>query len=587
LLAFESPLIEKLVFLKSARVGYAVFINTTTGWLIANDPGNVLVVQNTESDAEKFSTGEVGKVISHCAPVMDRVIKGAKQSLLEKTFLGGKLLIGYATSPSTFRMVTIRYFYGDEISGWPDNIENEGDGVDLGIVRTETEDNRVIVLGSTPKMQGTCKITREFLLTDQRYLYIPCPHCQHMQRLKLANLRYDPKDFSTAHFACESCGGAIRESDKYQFLQQAQWRATRKFTCCGEQQTPSQWDTLGSALCQHCGKPGDTNERGKLEAGFHIWTAYNDNANTSIPAIARQYHDAREDPDTKMQRFMNTVVGVAHTQGQRHFALTGFDKLYKRREALNLHPLPDSVVAIVGSADTQKDRFEYHLYAVIDTKRLIALDYGAIHGDPEEPRTQQRLITVFDREFTLHNGRRIRPFAAVLDCNGNYWESMLTFCRDYPNFLYAIRGQADKRARLSTDTTLSRNTHREVGCEFRSINVHYLKNKAAGLLNSTHRTREYLHFPDTEVFNLTYFTMLTAEELKGIGAEAKWQKKKGQTRNEPWDLLVYALWLIHFYRVDIADATPSAPLGVVNDTPASADSDSLHYPDHYHVQDVY
>ena len=590
LLAFEDPYIEKIVLEKSARVGYAIFINTVTGWIITNDPGDILICENTETDAGKFAEGEIGKVFKYSPVVAERLLKGSKKTATEKSFYGGRLLVGHATSGGTFRMVTIRYFFADEVSGWPASTEKEGCGIRLGIVRTESEDRRKIVIGSTPKITGSCKVTKEFKDTDQRYAYIPCPNCQHEQRLKIANLRYTPGYYKDAHFVCESCTREIKESDKYEFMKSVKWRATRDFTCCGVKQKPHTWDEKGTALCSECHKPGDTNERGMVEAGFHIWTAYNDNANTSFPAIAKEYQLAKDDPEKEMQRFRNTVVGKAHAQGLTEYQLQGFEKLYKRREEYDPPScLPPEIKAVFFSADTQKDRFEYQAWGIGEKSEVWALDYGVVQGDPEEISTQNRLIKVFNTEYLLTDGRRIGAFACVLDCNGSYWQSMLTFCRDYEGWLYAIRGQAQKKDKASHDLTLSKNTHPEAQCEYRSLNVHKLKNRAAEFINNLKPGPRYVHFPNNEVFDLTYFKMLTAEELTGIGLDASWDKKKGFKRNEPWDLLVYFLWLMHFFKSDIDTATVKDPLGLIakKDDYGDQAEQYQHTQDFYEVEDVY
>lgn len=563
---FEDPYIEKIVLKKSARVGYAIFINTAVGWIITNDPGNIMISQNTENDAEKFASKEIGKVFRYCHAVQDRMF--GKNTYKEKSFLGGDLSIVWATSAGSFRLATVRYLFQDEISGYPDNTDGEGDPIDLGITRTETEAQRKIVLGSTPKEAGTCKITREFKLTDQRYLYLPCPHCEHKQRLKLENFRYSPDDFHSAHFVCESCGKGIKEHHKYAMLQQKEWRATREFTCCGVHQEPELWDSKGTALCCRCGKPGDTNERGKVDAGFHIWSAYNDNPNTSFPSLAAEYEKAKKDP-TKMQAFMNTKVGVEYSDTGRVYKLQNFERLYTRRELyFSDDKLPREVRCVLASVDTQKNRFEYHFWAFGDKGEIWALHYGTVQGDPEDEKIQQLLIDTLGRPFTLPDGREIVSYAVVMDCNGHAWKAMLEFVMPYQGWIYAIRGNASGKNKFKGELTLSFSTQKEVGCEYREINVHQLKNRAAERLNLEQPGKNYVHFPVSDAFDLNYFQMLTAEHLIGSGANVKWAKKTGQQRNEPWDLLVYILWLYEFLRPAIRVASPAEPLGLLQSNPA-------------------
>ncbi|MFH0259510.1 terminase gpA endonuclease subunit [Vibrio barjaei] len=582
--ALEHPYIETSVLQKSARVGYAIFMNSSVGWIICNDPGNIMIAQNTENDADKFSANEVGKVLNHCSAVRQQLF--GKNTAKEKSFLGGELGIVWATSANSFRMATIRYLFLDEVSGYPDNVDGEGDPIDLAMVRTETEAQRKIVMGSTPKEKGTCKISREFKLGDQRYFYVPCPHCQHKQRLKLDNFRYDANDFKSAHFVCEACGEGIYEHHKHGILNQGEWRATREFTCCDTHQVPETWDHTGTALCAICGKPGDKNERDKVNASWHIWSAYNDNPNTSLASIAAEYEKAKKD-SAKMQTFMNTRCGVPYSDAGEHYKLKGFEQLYTRRELFNPEKqLPKATRCILGSVDTQKYRFEYHLWAVGENGETWALDYGAVHGDPEEEETQTHLIEKLTQPFSLVDGRQLVAYAVVMDCNGHAWKAMLEFVAPYQGWLYAIRGDAYGKNKFKTDLTLSYSVHKEVGCEYRTINVHQLKNKAAERLNLTKFGKNYVHYPNTESFNLDYFQMLTAEHLIGSGSNVKWDIKPGHKRNEPWDLLVYFLWLYEYLRPTIRLASPDRPLGLRHLHAEQAQSDELEsYHDGYELSD--
>ncbi|MBJ7539885.1 terminase gpA endonuclease subunit [Marinomonas transparens] len=584
-LAFESPLVEKVVLLKSARVGYAIFLNTIVAWIIVNDPDNIMIVQNTFTDAEKFATSEVGKVFAHCSPVRERMI--GKNTLTEKSFFGGEIIVVWATSPSSFRMSTIKYLLMDEVSGYPDDVGKEGDSVDLAITRTESEGRRKIVLGSTPKEAGTCKITREFLLTDQRYLYVPCPHCHVKQRLKLENLRYTAGKYKDAHFVCTHCTKKIQEHHKFNMVEAGEWRATRDFECCGVHQSPEKWDESGSALCCKCNEPGDRNERGKIDAGFHIWSAYNDNPNTSLPSIAAEYEKAKKDP-RKMQSFMNTKVGVAYSDASRAHQLNNFEALYQRREYYSpLERLPEQTRCVLATVDTQKNRFEYHIWAIGEREEIWAVDYGQVHGDPEDIATQKSLIHQLEKEFTLSDGRSIGVFAAAMDCNGHAWKAMLEFCAPYQGWIFAIRGESSSKTKFKPEFTLTFKVHPEAKCEYRSLNVHQLKNRAAERLNNEKPGKNYIHFPFDDVFDLVYFQMLTAEELKGSGSNVVWDKKAGQKRNEPWDLLGYVIWLCDFMRPEIKAATPSEPLGLIDPRSNKIPDDiaDVEYGDYYETSD--
>jgi len=122
--------------------------------------------------------------------------------------------------------------------------------------------------------------------------------------------------------------------------------------------------------------------------------------------------------------------------------------------------------------------------------------------------------------------------------------------------------------------------HPEVLCEYRSINVHQLKNRATERLNNEKPGKNYIHFPFNDVFDVNYFQMLTAEHLVGSGNKVRWEKKSGQKRNEPWDLLVYVLWLYDFLRPGIRQANEKEPLGLVDQAVQTTLSDESYRDDY-------
>ena len=73
---------------------------------------------------------------------------------------------------------------------------------------------RKIFLVSTPTIQGVSRIEREYLASDQRRFFVPCPHCGAMQWLRFERLRWDKGQPETAAYWCEACERPIAERHK-------------------------------------------------------------------------------------------------------------------------------------------------------------------------------------------------------------------------------------------------------------------------------------------------------------------------------------------------------------------------------------
>ena len=121
---------------------------------------------------------------------------------LAKEFPGGILMITGANSAVGLRSMPIRYLFLDEVDGYPHDVDGEGDPIQLAEKRTTTFSRRKIFMVSTPTVKDTSRIEREYLASDQRRYFVPCPHCGHMQWLKWSNIRWEHDDPATAVYVC-------------------------------------------------------------------------------------------------------------------------------------------------------------------------------------------------------------------------------------------------------------------------------------------------------------------------------------------------------------------------------------------------
>jgi phage terminase large subunit GpA-like protein len=100
-----------------------------------------------------------------------------------KEFDGGVLIITGANSGAGLRSAPIRFLFMDEVDEYPGDVDGQGDPVALAEKRTATFSRRKILLTSTPTIKGLSRIEREYLESDQRLYYLPCPKCGHMDYL--------------------------------------------------------------------------------------------------------------------------------------------------------------------------------------------------------------------------------------------------------------------------------------------------------------------------------------------------------------------------------------------------------------------
>ena len=267
---------------KSARTGYTKCLGHVVGRNIDETPSRILVVQPTKTDCEIWAKEELHPMVEAtpclAEQVSTEVTNTGKSSLLHKTGAGWVLSVANAMTPRSFRAITRDLVLFDESDAYPKSTGKEGDPVRLGIKRTETSLNRMIIEGSTPIEVKTSRITKSYERSDKRRFFVPCPKCNHKQYLKWKQFNWKKGCPASIVYLCEKCGHAITSKHQRAMVEAGEWRPTAE------------------------GRPG--------VAGFHIWTAYSYAPNATWQHLAEEYDEVKDDP-TDLQTFVNTALGEA------------------------------------------------------------------------------------------------------------------------------------------------------------------------------------------------------------------------------------------------------------------------------------
>lgn len=254
-LSVHSP-IQKVAVMKGARIGFTVgVLENFIGYVIGAEPGPMIYVSAGQGIAESTielridamieSAGLSGKIF---AQTKKKSNKGTGNTKAQKQFPGGYLLAIGPNTASRLRGFGSRYLLLDEVDDYPhelgaqDNTKGkrslQGDPIELADRRTkEWGIRKKILYGSTPLVEQSSKIKPLFEAGDQRYYYVPCKHCGHMQPLRWRDnkgdflLKYEKKangipNLETVHYECEKCGGHWKNNDKSFFLPRGEWRPT-------------------------------------------------------------------------------------------------------------------------------------------------------------------------------------------------------------------------------------------------------------------------------------------------------------------------------------------------------------------------
>ncbi|PQQ22310.1 phage terminase large subunit family protein [Photorhabdus hindustanensis] len=526
--AITDPTVTYVSVMKSARVGYTKILDHVVGYYLVHDPSPILVVQPRVEDAEDYSKTEIAPMLRD-TPVLaeisgDPKAKNSNQTILKKTFLNGaNLTLVGANSPGGFRRITCRIILFDEVDGYPSGGAGvEGDQIALGTKRSETFWNRKIVLGSTPTVKGTSRIEKSFGDSDQRYYYVPCPHCGEYQILEWGGpdtpygIKWDKDENGnglpdTAYYVCRHNGCMIHHNEKPGIVKRGEWRATKPF---------------------------------KGHAGFHIWAGYSLFPNAAWKYLVAEWLRVKNDPLMR-QTFINLVLGEPYEdRGEKALSER---KLLERCEVFAAE-VPDGVAVLTAGIDTQDDRFEIEIVGWGRNEESWSIAYDVIEGDLETDEPWKRLDAYLKQVWRRADGRGFTIMAACMDSGGHHTQKVYEFSKArIGRRIWAIKGESARGGKRSPVWPTKKPTSRTKS-SFKPIilGVNAAKDTIRGRLHLDpplpgEAAASYMHFPADR--DLNYFSQLLAERsvLKESGGQRfrVWEQLPGRA-NEALDCRVYA-----------------------------------------------
>jgi phage terminase large subunit GpA-like protein len=429
---FSDPLVERISVKKSARVGYTNWLLAAIGYYIHHDPCAMMVIQPTITDAKGFSKESVAPMLRDVAVLAEKFPPSVerKNSMLHKRFAGGLLQLVGARSPASFRRVGRRVLFGDEVDDYPPSAGSEGDPIALAIRRTEYFWNRKLSFGSTPTDAGASRIEELFGESDQRYFYVPCPHCGHAAPFVFRRdvgedeAQHGPTGHfmdwpaghpEQAHFVCRSCGAEIVEAYKRSMIEEAD-----RAQCAGQ-------PNIG--WVPHAPFTG--------HAGFHVWAAYSYSPNATWADIAKEAEASDHSPEKK-KTFVNTMLGETSKDA---VDAPDWEVLYNRRDTYAIGTCPRGVLFLTCGVDVQKDRLEYEIVGWGRGKRSWSIEVDVLPCNTSDADAiKAHIDALLDRTFRHEFDAELAIQMLAIDSGFNT-QIVYTVGRQYPlSRVIAVKG---------------------------------------------------------------------------------------------------------------------------------------------------
>lgn len=513
-----TSIIRYIVVMKGAQVGLTELLNNWVGYIIDCAPGPILSVQPTDEMVERNSKMRIAPMISMC-PTLSQKIKPARSrdsgnTLKQKEFPGGVLIMASAGSAAGLRSMPARFAAADECDAFPEDVDGEGSPMSLIEKRTSTFPNKKYLKISTPTLQGASIIEAEFLLTDQRYYFVPCPHCGCSQTLDFKQLRWTPKKYEETYFECAECKEAIPERFKGQMLTAGYWQATK----------PENASTY--------------------TVGYHVSAMYSPPGWKSWAEIAEEWDKAQGD-ENKLKSFYNTVLGETY---KVKTDAPQWELLYERAEDYPRNKAFKDVAVITAGADVQADRIEIEIVGWMEGRISQQLDYRVIEGDTTKPEVWLELDKIVNEQFEREDGVYLPLRLMAIDSGYNSSKVYAWAKKHGSRRVVPTKGQDKLLQFFSPPRAVDTVKHgKKIGkTKVWHIGVSFIKEETYGFLRQSINPETnniptgFCFFPKNDPH---YFKGLTAEvvqqtKTKQGFTKLEWIKK--YNRNEPLDCRVYA-----------------------------------------------
>ena len=504
------PKIEYVTIMSAAQIGKSEVLINTIFYYAVIDPSPIMWVIPTLALAEDYSKTRLEPAIRESQLLSDTIHnddEDASSTILYKKFRGGQIVLTGANSPASLRGRPIRILLLDEVDAYKPT--SEGDVIELAKMRTTNFYNRKVIQTSTPTIKDMSAIERDFLESDMRYFYVPCPQCGMIQRLMFKNFKYQAdlkNNITDVYMECEHCHKRIEESDKLKMVANGKWIAT---------------------------DPSKTNHAGfHLPAMYSPWVTWKEIAERWVKANVNKTR-------MTLQPFINGVLAETIEVNEAEYSLDTI-KLGERVEKYD--KVPDGVLVLTAGVDVQIDRIEMVVKGWGKEEESWLIDYQILIGDPAQPQIWAQLDDKLKTTYEHISGIQMPIVSVGIDSgNGNHTDHIYRYCVSrFSERIYALKGRS---GRIPIVTSPTRNNKYRVPLFI--VGVDTAKDVIYSRLGIDNHGNGYIHFKYVRPDMDEYFLQLTAEHkihkyVKGQDS-VMWKKKHPSARNEALDTEVYAL----------------------------------------------
>ena len=516
--------VQEVYVMKGTQLGMTEGGNNFFGYVVDASPGPMLMVFPTDNMAVNHSKQKLAPSIEETPRLRAKIgrvkSRDSSNTLLTKEFPGGIIYLCGANSPANFRHKSVRFLLLDDMDGYPWNVGDEGDPTELAKKRTDSFSARKKIYGnSTPTIKNLSRIESNYLQTDQRQFYVPCPKCKKKQVLvwgghetknRTRGLKYSlykNGNVRSVWYECEYCHKKIFEKEKTSMLERGEWRPKYKH---------------------------------REKRGYHLSSLYSPVGWVSWKQIVIEFLEADRNLE-KMKVWINTrMADTWDEEGSQ----PEWVKIKNRSEPYEMLMVPEGGLFLTAGVDVQENRLAVTVDAWGPGEETWLVYWGEIYGNPGQPAVWRQLDMLLSLNYKHESGVDLQIQTAAID-TGYYTQTVYDYCRKRPIKTIAIKG-----AKAPNSPVLHKPSKQDVlwngeiiknGVLLWNIGTDTAKATIYSRLLLTEPGPGYFHFPIG--LEDEFFMQLTAEKRvrhldKNGFIKHEWVKLR--PRNEALDCKVYS-----------------------------------------------
>ena len=527
--------VDQITILKGVQVGYSTFMKGMILYALAYLAINVIVAQPTAKDAQGYYNDELEPSFRHSTAMTEIVrptVRGQPQDTwLEHRFRNSaRLYMRSAASDDSFRRIRAKWLFGDEVDAdaWQSLLsDSQGDKLELFRARGTTFFDSILWIGSTPLVRDTSLVWREWCLSDQRRLFVRCPHCHTQQYLKWGDRKTDygfkytlnERNIVTDYYyMCEGPDHCrIDEEHKEEMVENGEYI------------------------------PQNLSPNREGHRGYH-WPAWHSMApKARWQILAQQDVNARGNPDAR-KVFVNNVMAEPWddlANNDLNAATTSTQQVPYPAE------VPDDIVVLTSAWDMQTNKEgghleqiasrEYHIIGWNRKEMPSVIGYGVVLGEPSDTDARRQFDDVITRPYTKRDGTKMYIQATACDMGGHFGDQVKAECARYPKHMnvWAIKGKAyTAKGKRGPSVWPKRVSKAKKGStvEWYMIDTQLAKDAMARklMIKGPGGSRFPMSLPDG------YFDRLMCERpWPQRNGSYHWAPPKGGRSHEEWDTFIY------------------------------------------------